>query len=105
MISGINQPSKNVAADSGEICGKQTHARSQATHGQSQQNQSDAHVHCEMPNVGVQKYEAVLELTYRLYFRKSALFFQPDLQYVIRPGGTGKFDDALVLGCQIGVNF
>lgn len=56
------------------------------------------------PNVGVQKYETVLELTYRLYFRKSALFFQPDLQYVIRPGGTGKIDDALVLGCQIGVN-
>jgi porin len=57
------------------------------------------------PNVGVQKYETVLELTYRLYFRANALFIQPDLQYVIRPGGTGRIDDALVLGCQIGVNF
>jgi porin len=56
-------------------------------------------------NVGVQEYETVLELTYRLYFCASALFVQPDLQYVIRPGGTGRIDDALVLGCQIGVNF
>lgn len=57
------------------------------------------------PSVGVQDYETVLELTYRLYFQKSALFFQPDLQYIIRPGGTGRIDNALVLGCQIGVNF
>jgi porin len=57
------------------------------------------------PNVGIQTYETVLELTYRLYFQRSAVFFQPDLQYVIRPGGAGKIDNALVLGCQIGVNF
>jgi porin len=57
------------------------------------------------PNVGVQEYETVLELTYRLYFHKSALFLQPDLQYVIRPGDTDRSDNALVLGCQIGVNF
>jgi porin len=56
------------------------------------------------PTVGVQDYETVLEWTYRFYFRKGALFFQPDFQYVIRPGGTGKIDDALVLGCQIGFN-
>jgi porin len=54
---------------------------------------------------GVQNYEAVLEWTYRFYFRKGALFFQPDLQCVIRPGGTGKIDDALVIGCQVGMNF
>ena len=57
------------------------------------------------PTVGVQDYEMVLEWTYRFYFRKSAIFFQPDIQHVIRPGGTGKLDNALVLGCQIGVNF
>lgn len=67
-------------------------------HAQERQQQLDS-------TVAVQKYETVLELTYRLYFQKTALFFQPDLQYVIRPGGTGKFDDALVLGCQVGVNF
>jgi porin len=57
------------------------------------------------PTVGVQEHETVLECTYRLYFAKSAVFLQPDLQYVIRPGGTGKIDNALVLGCQVGVNF
>jgi porin len=59
----------------------------------------------ERQRVGVQNYETVVELTYRLYFQKSAVFFQPDLQYVIRPGGIGRIDNALVLGCQIGINF
>jgi carbohydrate-selective porin OprB len=44
-------------------------------------------------------------LTYRLYFQKSTVFFQPDVQYIIRPVGTGKIDNALVLGCQIAINF
>jgi porin len=57
------------------------------------------------PNVGVQSHETVLELTYRLALLKSALFFQPDLQYVFRPGGTSRISDALVLGAQVGVNF
>jgi porin len=57
------------------------------------------------PNVGVQSHETVLELTYRLALLKSALYFQPDLQYVFRPGGTGRIPDALVLGAQVGVNF
>jgi len=57
------------------------------------------------PNVGVQSHETVLELTYRLALLKSALYFQPDLQYVFRPDGTGQIPDALVLGAQVGVNF
>jgi porin len=57
------------------------------------------------PNVGVQSHETVVELTYRLALLKSALYFQPDLQYVFRPGGTGGIPDALVLGAQVGVNF
>jgi porin len=57
------------------------------------------------PNVGVQQHETVVELTYRLALLKSALYFQPDLQYVFRPGGTGRIPDALVLGAQVGVNF
>jgi carbohydrate-selective porin OprB len=44
-------------------------------------------------------------LTYRLALLKSALYFQPDLQYVFRPGGTGQTSDALVLGAQVAVNF
>ena len=57
------------------------------------------------PLVGVQDYETVFEWSYRAYFRKSSVFFQPDLQYVMRPGGTGKVDNAFVVGCQIGINF
>jgi porin len=57
------------------------------------------------PTVSVQDYETVLEWTYRFDFCKSSVFFQPDIQYVIRPGGTGKINDALVIGCQIGINF
>jgi porin len=57
------------------------------------------------PNVGVQKHEVAVELTYRFALRKSALFFQPDIQYVIRPGGTGQTSNALVLGAQVAVNF
>jgi porin len=67
-------------------------------HAQERQQQLD-------PTVGVQNYEAVLEWTYRFYIRKGAIFLQPDIQYVINPGGTGKIDNALVLGCQIGFNF
>ena len=57
------------------------------------------------PTVGVQSHETVLEVTYRLALLKSALYVQPDLQYVFRPGGTGRISDALVLGAQVAVNF
>jgi porin len=56
-------------------------------------------------DVGVQQQETVVELTYRLALLKSALLFQPDLQYVIRPGGTSRISDALVLGAQVAVDF
>jgi len=56
------------------------------------------------PN-GVQSQETAVELTYRLALLKSALYFQPDLQYVFRPGGAGQIPDALVLGAQVAVNF
>jgi porin len=57
------------------------------------------------PPVGVQLYEMALEFTYKFYFFKNAVYFQPDLQYIIRPGGTGQISNALVLGFQAGVNF
>lgn len=57
------------------------------------------------PLIGVQSYEAVLEATYRIYFPGESTFVQPDLQYIIRPGGTGQYGNAFVLGCQIGINF
>ena len=33
------------------------------------------------------------------------MFMQPDIQYIIQPGGTGDIDDALVLGFQFGLTF
>jgi porin len=54
---------------------------------------------------GVQDHELVLEATYRFYFEKNSLFFQPDLQYIVHPGGSGRIKDAVVLGCQLGFNF
>ena len=53
----------------------------------------------------VQRFETVLEATYRLRFLGDAFFFQPDLQYIIRPGGTGRTSNAVVTGFQTGVNF
>ena len=52
------------------------------------------------PNGGIQDHETVMELTYRFDLRRSALFIQPDFQYVIRPGGTGRLKNAPVFGAQ-----
>jgi porin len=53
----------------------------------------------------VQRRETAVELTYRFSLSKGAVYFQPDLQYIIRPGGTGRIPNALVLGAQVGANF
>lgn len=53
----------------------------------------------------VQRFEAALEATYRLRFRGDSFFLQPDLQYIIRPGGTGRTSNAVVTGFQTGINF
>lgn len=49
-------------------------------------------------------YEIVIEASYRVNLTKFA-YFQPDLQWVINPGGTGNIPNALVLGAQMGVTF
>jgi len=49
---------------------------------------------------GVQQYEVALELTYIVQVTRW-LQVQPDLQYIINPGGTGKIPNALVLGFQL----
>lgn len=53
--------------------------------------------------LGVQDFEMVLELTYQCELAPH-LIVQPDLQYIIQPGGTGRIPDALVLGVQVAVN-
>lgn len=49
-------------------------------------------------------YEMVLEMGHRFQLTPAA-YFQPDVQYIIRPGGTGIIDNALVIGCQLGASF
>ncbi|MDX2080556.1 MAG: carbohydrate porin [Terrimicrobiaceae bacterium] len=53
---------------------------------------------------GYPEYEIVLEAGYRVNLSKFA-YIQPDLQWVINPGGTGNIPNALVLGAQMGVTF
>jgi hypothetical protein len=48
--------------------------------------------------------ETLLELNYRVQIAPWA-FVQPDLQYIIDPGGRSDIDDALVLGFAVGVAF
>ncbi len=53
---------------------------------------------------GYPQYEMVLEWGYRVNLTKFA-YIQPDLQWVINPGGTGRIPNALVLGAQMSVTF
>ncbi|MGE9295057.1 MAG: carbohydrate porin [Puniceicoccales bacterium] len=55
-------------------------------------------------NAPPQSYEAALELGYRCNIT-DYFYVQPNIQYVMNPGGTGRIDDALVLGAQIEVDF
>ena len=49
-------------------------------------------------------FEMALEWGYRV--QMSEFFYvQPNLQYIVQPGGTGSIPNALVLGAQIGVIF
>jgi porin len=57
------------------------------------------------PAVGAQEYELALEWFYRIRIRNGAAYFQPDLQYIVNPGGAHQYDNALVVGAQAGVNF
>ena len=51
-----------------------------------------------------QTYELVLEWNYGMevtrWFR-----FQPDVQWIVRPGATGQIPNALVLGAQASIDF
>jgi len=48
--------------------------------------------------------EKVIEFGHRFQVTKWS-YFQPDLQWVIDPGGTGDIADAFVIGAQMGVTF
>lgn len=53
---------------------------------------------------GVPDYELVFEWGYRLQMTDFA-YVQPNIQWVINPGGTGNIPNALVLGAQMSVTF
>jgi porin len=54
--------------------------------------------------VGVQTYERVVEADYRIVLAPW-LQIQPNLQYVIRPDGTGTISNAVVVGVITKVTF
>jgi len=53
---------------------------------------------------GYPDYELVFEWNYKIQLTKFA-FIQPDIQWVINPGGTNRIPNALVLGALMGVVF
>jgi porin len=53
---------------------------------------------------GFAESEKVVEAAYRVQLTPWS-YFQPDIQYVIDPGGTGDIPDAVVVGAQMGVTF
>jgi len=46
----------------------------------------------------------VVEMAHRIQITPWS-YFQPDVQWVINPGGTGDIDDAVVIGAQFGFTF
>lgn len=54
--------------------------------------------------LGYPDYEVVLEWGHRVQLTKFA-YVQPNIQWVLNPGGTGNIPNALVLGAQMGVTF
>jgi porin len=53
---------------------------------------------------GSPSYEVALEAGYRFQITRFA-YVQPNLQWIINPGGTGEIPNALVLGAQMNVTF
>jgi porin len=53
---------------------------------------------------GNPEFELVLEAAQRFQVSKS-VFFQPDVQWIDRPSGTGRIPNAVVAGAEMGVTF
>jgi porin len=58
----------------------------------------------EAQGKGFPRYEAAIEAAHRIQFTKFA-FVEPDVQWVIRPAGTGKIPNAVVIGFEAGLTF
>ena len=53
---------------------------------------------------GFPTYELVYEAGYRICLTPTA-YIQPDIQWIVNPGGTGTIPNALVIGAQMGLSF
>jgi porin len=71
----------------------------------SRVTQFQEQINSAIPNaIGVQTYESVVEVDYGIAVTPW-LQVRPNLQYVIRPGGTGQVQDAFVVGLYTRVTF
>ncbi|MEO7932334.1 MAG: carbohydrate porin [Chthoniobacterales bacterium] len=57
-----------------------------------------------VPGRGDPESEKIVELAHRFQVTKWS-YFQPDVQWVIDPSGTGDIPDAVVIGAQMGLTF
>jgi porin len=51
-----------------------------------------------------QDYEAVIEVSHK-FILTHGIAITPDIQYVVRPAGTGVVDNALVIGGRLSIQF
>lgn len=51
-----------------------------------------------------QRYEMMFELSHKVQINPW-FFIQPDIQYILHPGGTGYIRDAVVVGTRVGITF
>jgi porin len=56
------------------------------------------------PLGGTPETEIDFEVGYRVQVAQFA-YIQPDVQYIVQPGGTGDIPNAVILGAQIGITF
>uniref|UniRef100_UPI0025D3A801 carbohydrate porin n=1 Tax=Thiocapsa sp. TaxID=2024551 RepID=UPI0025D3A801 len=49
-------------------------------------------------------YEAAIELNHGFVLPRGILI-QPDIQYIIRPAGTGEIDNAFLIGARVSIDF
>jgi porin len=57
-----------------------------------------------VPGGHLAESEKVVEIAHRFQLTRWS-YFQPDIQYVIDPGGTGDISDVVVIGAQMGFTF
>ena len=63
------------------------------------------YAHMEMAQgKGNPLYEVVLEGAHRFQLSRFS-FFQPDMQWEVRPGGTGNIRNAIAVGGELGITF